>query len=158
MDGIFLWQRLAGGGCTIRGGFGKSYSNPLTWSDHPDHHHHHCHHQQCDHQQVAGKTMDNFAKVISIQVRTCFCEESQLFWRSFTNICVEPISGRQRGKGNFQLNDFGNCSAAECRRRRKMVATYRNIIKSWPDLPSIMRMIMMMIKNVDDKNCWHSWY
>ena len=34
---------------------------------------------------------------------------SQLFWRSFTNICVEPISGRQRGKGNFQLNDFGNC-------------------------------------------------
>ena len=30
MDGIFLCQRLAGGGCTIRGGFGKSYSNPLT--------------------------------------------------------------------------------------------------------------------------------
>ena len=27
-----------------------------------------------------------------------------------------------------------------------MVATYRNIIKSWPDLPSIMMMIMMMKK------------
>ena len=75
---------------------------------------------------------------------------SQLFRRSFTNICVEPISGRQRGKGNFQLNDFGNCSAAECRRRRKMVATYRNIIKSWLDLPSIMMMIMMMMKGIVD--------
>ena len=31
-----------------------------------------------------------------------------------------------------------------------MVATYRNIIKSWPDLPSIMMMIMMMMRRIVD--------
>ena len=115
MDGIVEgWMEFSSGSvwrvAVVQSGEDLANLIRTHWHDHPDHHrHHHCYHHQCDHQQVAGKTMDNFSKMISIQVRTCFCEESQLFWRSFTNICVEPISGRQRGKGNFQLNDFGNC-------------------------------------------------
>ena len=31
-----------------------------------------------------------------------------------------------------------------------MVATYRNIIKSWHDLPSIMRMKKMMMRRIVD--------
>ena len=111
MDGIVKgWMEFSSGSvwrvAVVQSGEDLANLIRTHWHDHPGHHHHQCHHHQCDHQQVAGKMMGSSAKVMSIQVRTFFV--SPLFWRSFTNLYVEPISGHQRGNGNFQLNDFGN--------------------------------------------------
>ena len=78
MDGIVEgWMEFSSGSvwrvAVVQSGEDLANLIRTHWHDHTDHHHHHCHHQQ-----VTCKAMDNFAKVISIQVRTFFCESTFL--------------------------------------------------------------------------------
>ena len=65
---------------------------------------------------------------------------------------LNQFQGVREEKATFNWTILA--TAAECRRRRKMVATYRNIIKSWPDLPSIMMMKKMITKKMMMKRWW----
>ena len=146
MDGIVEgWMEFSSGSvwrvAVVQSGEDLANLIRTHWHDHPGHHHHHCHHQQCD-QQVAGKMMGNFAKVISIQVKTFFVKRVHFSGEVLQIYVLNQFQGIREEKATFNWTILAT-TAAECRRRRKTVATYRNIIKSWPDLPSIMMMIMM---------------